>query len=115
MASHLTSPIGSCPVSNLHASRYNFRGQVKASSHRLKEYVKVVRYHLTFNSLLQQELSQGRIQGLQLAWSAPIVTNLMYADDLLLMGSAETHELRRVHNTLQTFCSIWNKGFHLKV
>lgn len=36
----------------------------------------------------------------------PPITNLMYADDLLLMGSAEPRQARLLKRVLQTLCDI---------
>lgn len=37
---------------------------------------------------------------------APPITNLLYADDLLLMGSATRGEARHIHAILDTFCKM---------
>lgn len=57
-------------------------------------------------SLLQHDLYHGKLQGLHLTRNAPPLTNLMYADDLLIMGSAQSHEVRRTQYILQLFCSL---------
>lgn len=57
-------------------------------------------------SMLQHELQQGRIRGLILAREAPPMTNLMFADDLLIMGSATRQEAHRINKVLQTFCNL---------
>lgn len=57
-------------------------------------------------ALLQHEQRQGRIQGLQLSRNAQPLTNLMYADDLLIMGSAHPQEVRRMHEVLKLFCAL---------
>lgn len=57
-------------------------------------------------SMLQHELQLGRLNGLRLAREAPVITNLMHADDLLLMGTAKPREARHIRSVLQTFCDI---------
>lgn len=56
--------------------------------------------------MLQHQIQQGNIRGLILARQAPSLTNLMYADGLLLMGSANRQEAQLINKVLQTFCNL---------
>lgn len=53
--------------------------------------------------MLHQELNRNNLRGLKLVYSAPTITNVLYADDLLLMGMASLNEAGQVHATLQSF------------
>lgn len=57
-------------------------------------------------TMLHNEQQAGRIQGLRLTRHAPPLTNLMYADDLLLMGCADLNETRAINRILQEFCAM---------
>lgn len=57
-------------------------------------------------SMLEYEQRQRRLTGLALNRIAPPITNLIYADDLLLMGKADRREVRLIQRTLQLFCEI---------
>lgn len=57
-------------------------------------------------SMLEQQMRAGSIQGVKLAPTAPAISNLLYADDLLLLGLANRTEARRIRNTLHDFCKL---------
>lgn len=57
-------------------------------------------------TMLNHEVHAGRIQGLCLTPTAGPPTNLMYADDLLFLGSINIREVNRINRTLQRFCFI---------
>ncbi|KAJ4812894.1 RNA-directed DNA polymerase (reverse transcriptase)-related family protein [Rhynchospora pubera] len=56
--------------------------------------------------LLQYMVQRGKIRGVQLARGAPKLTNLMYADDLLIFGEATYQEISAISNVLSLFCEI---------
>lgn len=71
----------------------------------LSPYIFIICMNI-LSALLIDDLHQGRITGLRLSRSAIPLTNLMYADDLLLLGRANRSEVRRIHHTLQLFCQL---------
>lgn len=60
------------------------------------------------SALLLNDLRQGRLNGLKLTRSTPPLTNLIYADNLLLLGTANRAEVSRMSQTLNLFC--WLSG-----
>lgn len=52
---------------------------------------------------IEKELQQGKIKGIKLASTAPILTYLMYADDLMLMGQADLQEVQSYVEILGRF------------
>jgi zinc-binding in reverse transcriptase len=53
---------------------------------------------------LQYKVNLGQINGVKLARNAPSMTNLLFADDLILMGQATVQEASCILQTLQAFC-----------
>lgn len=62
-------------------------------------------------SLFRYHISKGHIQGLKIAWESPVLTHLMYADDLLIFGQANQEELLGVMGILNHFCAM--SGQHI--
>lgn len=56
--------------------------------------------------MMEKEVRCGQIQGVRLARSAPVLTNIMYADDLLILGQATPQEVERIKGTLYDFCEM---------
>lgn len=56
--------------------------------------------------MLYQQVLSGHIQGLRLSRGAPIITDLLYADDLLLFGTATHYEVGNILTVLDSFCRI---------
>ncbi|KAJ4787196.1 RNA-directed DNA polymerase (reverse transcriptase)-related family protein [Rhynchospora pubera] len=55
---------------------------------------------------LQFMVQKREIKGVQLARGAPVLTNLMYADDLLILGEATYQEIATISVALNMFCNI---------
>lgn len=56
--------------------------------------------------MLQHKMNHSNIRGLRIARTAPAISNLLYADDLLLMGTATRMEASTINAILQRFCNI---------
>lgn len=67
------------------------------------------------STLLNHDLTEGKLEGFQIARNALPFTNLMYADDLPLMGSAKSQEIRRIRHTLDLFCALTGQDFTRKI
>lgn len=52
-----------------------------------------------------KEEEQGRLHGIKVAWNAPAISHLMYADDLLITCRANPSEAIVVKECLNRFCS----------
>lgn len=52
---------------------------------------------------LQWAVQHGDIKGVKLARTAPKITHIMYADDLVLFGNAEIEEVRHLKQVLERF------------
>lgn len=55
--------------------------------------------------LFQQALQQGSLKGVQLAPTAPRLTHMLYADDVMVMGQADRDEISRVKGILDLFAA----------
>lgn len=71
----------------------------------LSPYVFIICMNI-LTSMLERELRAQNLRGLKLAHSAPPITNILYANDLLLMGNADRNEARQIHATLNSFCLL---------
>lgn len=76
----------------------------------LSPYIFIICMNI-LSALLLNELQQGKLKGLKLARSAPPLTNLMYANDLLLMGITDLTEVRCIKKTLDLFCQLSGQSF----
>ncbi|KAJ4818146.1 RNA-directed DNA polymerase (reverse transcriptase)-related family protein [Rhynchospora pubera] len=56
--------------------------------------------------LLQFMVNEGQLKGVKIARGSPVLTSLMYADDLLIFGEASYEEVIELNNTLALFCEI---------
>lgn len=56
--------------------------------------------------MIENKVRSRELSGLKLAPTAPILTNLMYADDLLVFGKANEIEVRCIQGVLRNFCCI---------
>lgn len=66
-------------------------------------------YLLCMNMLteiMENEVRRIFIQGLKIAKKALPLTNIMYADDILIFGRAETREIGRIRELFNAFCQI---------
>lgn len=55
--------------------------------------------------LIQREESWGNIHGIRIARNAPLVSNIFFADDLMLFCRANSHEVQHLQTCLSTFSS----------
>jgi hypothetical protein len=53
---------------------------------------------------LQEQLAISNLQGVSLAPGAPLVHSLLFADDLIICGTASTEEATVIKNVLYDFC-----------
>jgi hypothetical protein len=53
---------------------------------------------------LQEALTQSSLQGITLAEGAPPIHSLLFADDLILCGTANLQEAQAIHTILYDFC-----------
>ena len=60
---------------------------------------------------IQMALNQGDIKGVRIATSAPQLTNIMYADDLMILGQADTREIGCIKMLLEEFAKY--SGLHI--
>ena len=58
-----------------------------------------------FNSLLLQFEMEGHIKGVSICRMAPFVTNLMFADDLILFCQATLGEVKVINEVLRTYAN----------
>ncbi|KAJ4764262.1 RNA-directed DNA polymerase (reverse transcriptase)-related family protein [Rhynchospora pubera] len=56
--------------------------------------------------MLDYKVALGMIQGLSIARNAPVITSVLYADDLLVCGQAEDQEVQQIKNTIDEFCAM---------
>jgi hypothetical protein len=56
--------------------------------------------------LILHAIEQKRWKGIKAGRSGPMVSHLMFADDLLLFGEASEEQMCCVMATLQTFCNM---------
>ncbi|KAJ1695184.1 hypothetical protein LUZ63_011882 [Rhynchospora breviuscula] len=59
-----------------------------------------------FSRLLQYKVSKKQLKGIKLSRGGPILTTLLYADDLLIFGEASQQEITCVHRVLNLFCNM---------
>lgn len=55
--------------------------------------------------LFLREESKGNIHGIKISCGAPIISHLMYADDLLIAGRANVIEAKSIDRILETCCN----------
>ncbi|KAJ4787969.1 RNA-directed DNA polymerase (reverse transcriptase)-related family protein [Rhynchospora pubera] len=55
---------------------------------------------------LKQAQSMGHIQGVKLAQTCPILTHVIYADDLILLGNATGDEVQQMSNIMENFANV---------
>lgn len=71
----------------------------------LSPYLFILGMDLLSRSLAQ--LVQGRLlQGVRMAPSCPPITDIVYADDLLLLGRAQTQEALQIKQALEAFSAV---------
>lgn len=70
----------------------------------LSSYIFIL-YMNICSMILLHELHQGNLSGLKLIRATPL-TNLISADNLIILGKTSSNEIRRVNWVLNTFCSI---------
>lgn len=52
---------------------------------------------------IQVSLNQGKIEGVRVARTTPVLTSIMYVDDLIIMGKAEPDEVTEYQRILSEF------------
>ncbi|KAI5413464.1 hypothetical protein KIW84_057875 [Lathyrus oleraceus] len=57
-------------------------------------------------SLPDNEVDKGYWDGIKTGRNGPIVSHLMFTDDLLIFGKAKEKKIRKVHKVLDKFCGI---------
>ena len=67
-----------------------------------------------FTALLNKAESEGRIKGISICRGAPKVTNLMFADDSLLLFQASRDEGETIAEILQTYERASGKSINLE-
>ncbi|KAJ3685147.1 hypothetical protein LUZ61_014311 [Rhynchospora tenuis] len=58
------------------------------------------------NRMFEFKMSKGLLSGLSISRGAPAISSILYADDLLICGMANTREVQEVKNILQVFCEL---------
>ncbi|MCH83533.1 putative ribonuclease H protein, partial [Trifolium medium] len=53
-----------------------------------------------------RQVSEGKWTGIKAGRNGPMVSHLMFADDLLLFGEASERQMRSIMDTLNTFCNM---------
>lgn len=71
----------------------------------LSPYLFILGMDLLFRSL-ESMVNVGLIQGVRMAPSCQPITNILYADDLLLLGKAQLQEAHLVKQALQAFAAV---------
>jgi hypothetical protein len=56
--------------------------------------------------LIMHAVEEGRWNGIKAGRHGPVVSHLMFADDLLLFGEANERQMQCVMDTMETFCSM---------
>ncbi|KAJ4781259.1 RNA-directed DNA polymerase (reverse transcriptase)-related family protein [Rhynchospora pubera] len=56
--------------------------------------------------LLQFLVAAGQLKGVKLSRACPVLTSLMYADDLLIFGEASYGEMTKLKEILDLFCEV---------
>jgi hypothetical protein len=56
--------------------------------------------------LISHAVTQGSWKGIKTGRTGPTISHLMFADDLLLFGEANTKQMNCVMNILNTFCQL---------
>uniref|UniRef100_A0A803NSM4 Reverse transcriptase domain-containing protein n=1 Tax=Cannabis sativa TaxID=3483 RepID=A0A803NSM4_CANSA len=64
--------------------------------------------------LLQDYTSEGRIKGIKVTRSAPAITHLMFADDVVLFGQATIKEAQAFLECLQKYCAWSGQAINLQ-
>jgi hypothetical protein len=65
---------------------------------------------------LQDALSANNLRGIQLGPAGPPIHSLMFADDLIVCGSASNNDAPRIYQVINQFCDLsgqtpnWNKS-----
>uniref|UniRef100_A0A803Q9D0 Reverse transcriptase domain-containing protein n=1 Tax=Cannabis sativa TaxID=3483 RepID=A0A803Q9D0_CANSA len=64
--------------------------------------------------LLQDYTNNGRIKGFKVTRTAPSITHLMFADDVVLFGQATIKEAQAFMECLQTYCAWSGQAVNLR-
>jgi hypothetical protein len=56
--------------------------------------------------LIIHEVNRGKWKGIKAGRNGPMVSHLMFADDLLLFGEAKEGQMQCVIDTLNKFCNL---------
>lgn len=56
--------------------------------------------------LILDKVDKGYWDGIKTGRNGPIVSHLMFADDLLIFGKAKEKKIQKMHKVLDKFCGI---------